>query len=137
MQQLSEFVINHWLLVTAFMVVLGLLLASLFSAVGGVSPQQAVGLINREGAVVVDVRDTAAFAKGHIIDALNIPSAELDGAAAKLRRHGGKRVLVCCESGASSAAAVRKLKAAGVEQVDSIKGGIQAWRNDNLPLATS
>lgn len=137
MQQFAEFVINHWMLVTAFCVVGGLFVATLTgSAGGGVTPQQAVQLINRENAVVIDVRSSDDFARGHVIDAINIPADQLGEAPKRLRRHAGKRVLVCCASGASSGAAVKRLREAGIEQVDAIKGGIQAWSQENLPLAT-
>ncbi len=137
MEQLSEFVINHWLLVTAFCVVLGLLFATIASGASGVSATEAVLEINRKGAVVVDIRSAEDFATAHIIDAVNIPRAELDQAAQRLRKHKGKPVLVCCATGTSSAAAVRQLRANGFEQVHAIKGGIAAWRQENFPLASA
>lgn len=137
MEQLSEFVINHWILATAFCTVLGLLLANLMSSAGGVGPQQAVNLINRDGAVVVDVRKAEEFSTAHIIGAINIPHSELDQAESRLRKHQNKPVLVCCASGGSSATAVRQLRRAGVENVQSINGGIAAWRQENLPLVST
>lgn len=137
MEQLSEFVINHWLLVTAFCAVSGLLIANLLSAGNGISTQEAVMLMNRNSAVVVDIRSAEDFAKGHIIAALNIPQAELKQAAEKLRKHQGKPVLVCCASGSTSANAARQLRAAGVDDARPIRGGLAAWRNENLPVASA
>jgi rhodanese-related sulfurtransferase len=134
MEQLSEFVINHWLLVTAFCAVLGLLIANLLSGASGVSAQQAVTIINRAEAVVVDVRSAGEFAKAHIIGAINIPQGELEQAPARLRRYQGKPLLVYCASGSTSAAAVRKLRQLGVAEVQSISGGLVAWRQENLPV---
>ncbi|MGR8920237.1 MAG: rhodanese-like domain-containing protein [Gammaproteobacteria bacterium] len=136
MEQLSEFVVNHWILVTAFCAVLGLLLANLLGGAGGVGTQEAVKLINRSGAVVVDVRAPAEFNTGHIIDAINIPSAELGDAVDRLRQYGDAPLLVCCASGNSSTAAVRKLRQAGLTQARSLSGGLAAWRQDNLPVTT-
>ena len=56
MQLLSEFALNHWMLVTAFCVLLGLLVANTVGAIGGIDTQEAVTLINREGALVIDIR---------------------------------------------------------------------------------
>ena len=137
MEQLSEFVVNHWILVTAFCAVLGLLLSTTVSSVGGVTPQQAVQLINREGAVVIDIRAEKDFASGHIIDAVHLPQADLANAAEVLKGQQGKQLLVCCASGSSSGAAVRQIRQAGFADVQSIKGGIAAWRQDNLPLASA
>ncbi|MGB1883026.1 MAG: rhodanese-like domain-containing protein [Gammaproteobacteria bacterium] len=134
MEQLSEFIINHWILVTAFSAALGLLIANLMSAAGGVSVQEAVALINRDNAVVVDIRPAAEFEQGHIIEAINIPQSELDDGLKKLRKHESQPILVCCSTGTSSGAAVRTLRTTGFDGAKSIKGGISSWRQENLPL---
>lgn len=137
MDQLSEFVVNHWILVTAFCAVAGILIANLMSAAGGIAPQAAVLLINREGAVVVDVRKPEEFAGSHIRDAINIPVAELDQAEQRLRKQRGKPLLVCCATGTQSGAAARRLRQAGIEQVQVISGGLAAWRQENLPVVST
>lgn len=134
MQQLSEFVINHWMLVTAFCAVAGLLLANFMGSVGGVSPSAAVMLINREQAVVIDVRPAQAFGEGHIAGAINVPQAELSGARERLASYAERPVLVCCESGNSAGAAARQLKGFGVARAQVLQGGVAAWRAANLPL---
>ena len=90
MEHLSEFVINHWLLVTAFCAVSGLLISNLLSAGNGISTQEAVMLMNRNSAVVVDIRSAEDFAKGHIISALNIPQAELEAGRWKAAQASGE-----------------------------------------------
>ncbi|MCB1746995.1 MAG: rhodanese-like domain-containing protein [Gammaproteobacteria bacterium] len=137
MQQLSEFVINHWMLVTAFCVVAGLLLANLMSAAGGVSPEAAVMLINREQAVVVDVRADKAFASGHITGALHVPQASLADARSRLEAYKDRPVLVCCDTGATAGGVVRQLRGWGIERAQALNGGITAWRGANLPLESS
>ena len=99
------------------------------------SPAEAVIRINRNDAVVIDIRPAGEFSRGHIIDAVNVPAAELKDAQTKLKKHQGKPLLVCCQSGTSSNAAVRQLRAAGFDDVTAIKGGIASWRTENLPLA--
>jgi len=134
MQQISEFVINHWILVTAFGAVAGLLVANLLTGIGGVGPLEAVNLINREDAVVVDLRPAAEFAGGHITAAMNIPQIEFAGARDKLERYRSQPLLVCCGSGTQSSAAVRQLRGWGFDRAQSLAGGINAWRAANLPL---
>ncbi|MCC6707051.1 MAG: rhodanese-like domain-containing protein [Gammaproteobacteria bacterium] len=135
MQHLSEFALNHWMLVTAFSVLLGLLVANTITTVGGIATQEAVSLINREGAVVVDIRSAEDFAAGHIIDAVHFPLADLPKVGEKLKKLGNKPIIVCCMSGNLAGQAARELKLQGFSEVHALKGGISAWRADNLPVA--
>lgn len=135
MQQLAEFALNHWMLVTAFCALLGILVANLLTTAGGITPLAAVALINRAGAVVVDVRASQDFVAGHIVDAVNIPLTDLRNAADRLKKYDGKPLLVCCASGHMAGQGVRELKALGFADVHVLKGGITGWRSDNLPLA--
>ena len=135
MQQLSEFALNHWMLVTAFCVLLGLLVANTMMSVGGIGTLEAVSLINRQGAVVIDIRSAEDFAAGHIIDALHVPLADLPTAGEKLKKLAAKPIIVCCASGNLAGQAVRELKAQGLSEAHALKGGIAAWRADNLPIA--
>lgn len=91
----------------------------------------ATRLINDTHAIVVDIRDPAEFAAGHLPNARNIPLAEIDKRAADLPK--GKPVLVCCASGARSGRAVSLLRQDGRE-VFSLAGGLQAWREAGLPV---
>jgi rhodanese-related sulfurtransferase len=134
MQQLTEFAINHWQLVTAFVVVLGLLCASLMMSPGGLRAQDAVTLINREGAFIIDVRPAAEYAAGHLIDAVSIPLAELAGAGDRLKKGKNRPMLVYCGGGTLAPRAVRELKRLGYERAYALKGGISAWRAENLPV---
>lgn len=98
-----------------------------------VPAQQAVRLIN-QGAAVVDVRDAASFGSGHILDAVNLPAAELQ-AQAETRFKKKRGVLVVCDSGSQSARCIGPLRKAGFENAWSLDGGLAAWRRENLPLA--
>jgi len=92
----------------------------------------ATRLINDTHAIVLDVREPAEFAAGHLPNARNIPIAELDKRAGELAA--GKPVLVCCASGSRSGRAAAVLRKAGHEQVFNLAGGIQAWRQAGLPV---
>ncbi len=139
MARLLEFATNHPLLVSAFFTLLLILLwTTLKSATGSaLSPSESVLLLNREGAVPIDLRAEANFRGGHIINAVRVELAELDEGLKKLEKYKTKPLLVYCETGTSSGKALARLRAAGFPKVYHLHGGIAAWRADNLPLETA
>jgi rhodanese-related sulfurtransferase len=97
-----------------------------------VTVAEAVRMINN-GATVVDVRDPAQFAAGHIVNAVNIQPAELArGEEGRIKKKRG--VVVVCNAGNQSVDCVRKLRAAGFEGAFSLAGGMEMWQRDNQPL---
>jgi rhodanese-related sulfurtransferase len=136
MAQLMEFAGNHPFLVSALLALTVLVIFNetrLRAGGASVSPADAVKLINN-GAIVIDVRPEGQYKQGHIVNARNMALAELsqkEGALDKLR---DKTVLVCCDTGVSSAKAARLLREKGVERVANIHGGLVAWQRDSLPL---
>jgi rhodanese-related sulfurtransferase len=98
-----------------------------------VSPPEAVALINA-GAQPVDLRSSAQFEKAHILDARNVPLAELDQHLPVLNKIKDRGVLVYCETGSTSIKAIERLKADGFTNVKSLRGGLNAWRAENLPV---
>ncbi|MBK1702469.1 rhodanese-like domain-containing protein [Thiococcus pfennigii] len=130
-----EFVGNNWLLVLAFVVLAGLLIQNLIAGnKGSVDPVEATDLINHKDAVVVDVRSAADFAKGHIINAINIPFNGFKNQLATLNKHKERPIIVNCRSGSQSALACRELRKAGFADVHNLRGGLMAWQNAGLPL---
>lgn len=114
-----------------------LLLPSLRKGAGGVpnlSPAEAVTLINRSNAVVLDVRDEAEFASGHIADASNIPVDALAQRIGELKKYQNKPILVNCQRGVRSAKACDILRKAEFTQVHNLQGGISAWLEAKLPV---
>lgn len=98
-----------------------------------VSPAEAVALING-GAQPVDIRAAAQFEKGHILDARNVPLADFDQHMASLQKLQERGILIYCDTGATSLKAVEQLKARGVSNVRGLRGGLTAWRGENLPV---
>jgi rhodanese-related sulfurtransferase len=137
MDRLLEYAIRHPFLVGGTVALLLAALAYEFSRMrsGGqaVGPSDAVRLLN-QGGVLVDVRSRAEFDGGHVIDARHVPQEELANASETLKKFKDKVVITCCESGMRSGAAARVLKAQGFTQVVNLRGGLQAWRADSLPL---
>ena len=136
MTQLIEFAGNHLILVGAFFFIVALLVFNLLQAGGSKSviPVQAVQLLNREDALPLDIRSAADFEKGHIINARNIPMAELKTRLDELKKMKDRPLVVYCATGTTSGGALKELSAAGFERLYTLKGGIAAWRSDNLPL---
>jgi len=137
MDRLVEYLGNHPLLAGAAglmaLVVLGYELRQRAHAGTAVSPTDAVRLMNG-GAVLVDVRSTNQFKDGHINGARNVPGDQIAAGATALDKFKDKTVIVCCESGVTAGAAARKLAALGFKQVYNLRGGLGAWRQDNLPV---
>jgi len=134
-QQLIEFVVNHWVLFAALAVIVALLVHNLIlGGKGSVDPLGATELINHRDAIVVDVRPAADFAKGHIINAQNIPMNGFKNQIASLQKHKEKPIVVNCRSGSQSSAACQHLRKEGFAEVYNLRGGILAWQSANLPL---
>jgi rhodanese-related sulfurtransferase len=140
METYLEFASNHVILVTALMLSLLLLVFSELrrkaGAVTSIEPQSAVSLINAD-AVVIDLRNAEAFARGHIVNAKNIPFDELEAHQEKLAKMKAKSILAVCDAGTTSTRAVDTLRKSGMESVYGLKGGITAWTAANLPLVTN
>jgi len=138
MEQIIEFAGNHPFLVGAFIVVLLLVIKAEYEHQTGkanqVDPTAAIRLMNKDEAVVIDVRESADFDKGHIKHAKNIPITSLKSQLEKLAKHKDKPVLAYCRSGNVSGKACRILKNSGFSDVHNLAGGILGWQDANLPL---
>lgn len=99
-----------------------------------IGPQKAVMLINRQGAVVVDVREKKEFDTGHIVDSINIPLAKLKQRLSELRKHKEKPVVVVCKLGQHSSDAAKTLQESDYAEVFRLSGGLTEWKAQSLPL---
>ena len=139
-QQLMEFVGNHPYLTGGFVAVLLFWLYTevkrKFQGFSELTPAQAVLMINREDAVVVDVSARSDFDKGHIADALHISPTQLDGSDPKLQELQGKAVLVVDKVGQTAGQAASRILKQGAGQVAILKGGMAQWVNDQFPVTT-
>lgn len=138
MDQLITFVGNHWMLSAALVVILILLVNSYLGAsmrgYQTTTPSEAIQLINRNDAIVLDVREDNEYLGGHIINSIHIPMSYLRDRIKELDKHKDKPIIVGCRSGHRSAHACSMLKKAGFETVYNLSGGVMAWQNANLPL---
>ncbi|QNI01492.1 rhodanese-like domain-containing protein [Halomonas sp. SH5A2] len=134
--QLFEFVMNHPLLVGAFVLALiaWIVYETRSASTNALTATEATQLINREDAVVVDIRESKDFKTGHIAGARNIPQSSLDSRMNELNKVKDKPVIVVCKHGQSSGAAQAKLAKAGFERAFKLKGGMAQWQADGLPV---
>lgn len=131
-----EFIQQNLVYVALALVSGAMLLATSFRRGGNeVNPTQATLLINRDDAVVIDVRDAGEFASGHLQGARNIPVARFAERASELEKLKDRPVIVCCASGVRSVKACEELKKLGFSRVHGLEGGISAWAAAGLPLA--
>ncbi len=101
-----------------------------------VTPAEATLLMNREDALVLDVRETGEWSSGHIAGARHITLAQLDKRMSEIEKFKDRPITVCCASGNRSSSACGQLKKGGFERVFSLGGGISAWLEASLPLTT-
>jgi len=132
-----EFIQQNILLIAVAMVSGSLLLALSLRRPGGargVTSAQATMLINRENAVLIDVREANEYAGGHLSAARNVPAGALAERAGELEQFKDKPVILVCQTGARSSAACSSLVKLGFSRVHTLEGGIGAWTEAGLPL---
>lgn len=99
-----------------------------------VNATTATQLINRRGAVVVDIRDAAEYAKGHLPQARSAPTAEIPARAAGLAKDKSVPIIIVTQTGQGASKAQGALKDAGYSEIYALEGGINAWQQAGLPV---
>ena len=95
---------------------------------------EAVQLINRKDALVIDVRDTGEYEAGHIAGARHVPEKQLTERLKELEKFKDRSLIVVCRSGMRSGAAVQVLRRDGFNAAVNLQGGIGAWQQAGMPL---
>jgi len=133
-----DFLTDNWMLIVIALLASGALLWDIvgerLAGMPRLSPAQAVQLINRENAAVVDLRSTEVFARGHITGAVNLPASQLGEAATRLGKVAGRPLVLVCDGNAAAVAAGRRLREVGNDRLNLLAGGMTAWREAGLPV---
>ena len=133
--QIFEFIGNHYILVSVFIFLLVAFTINEGKRGGAaITPNNLVNLVNREGAVIVDVRDKNEFGNGHIAGALNVPFSAIDSRVGELVPYKEKPVVLVCKMGQHAGSIGRKLRAQGFEDVRRLSGGMAEWGANSLPV---
>jgi rhodanese-related sulfurtransferase len=130
------FLIENWFLLVAAAVSGAMLFVPMLSrrsGATGVSTSEAVQLINREKGVLIDVSEPAEYTAGHAGGSKNLPFGSLE-TSNDLPRNKSLPLLLMCPTGARAQRAVAILSKRGYERVNSVTGGLAAWREANLPI---
>jgi len=132
-----KFVIdNFFLLAVAFVSGFMLIWPVARRSAGGpsVNTVEATQLINREDALVLDVREQAEYAQSHILNARGLPLSQIEARIDDIAKYKDKPVIVYCASGNRSSAAAATLKKRGFTRAVNLRGGLAAWQQAGLPL---
>jgi rhodanese-related sulfurtransferase len=134
-----EFLVRNWPLALVFVVsgimLLWPLLKRRLSTSREIGTLDATRLINAEDPLVLDVREPNEYAGGRLPNALHIPLSQLKDRAAEITKHVARPVIVYCDRGVRSSAAASALARLGFTRVQSLRGGVRAWKDAGLPLA--
>jgi rhodanese-related sulfurtransferase len=132
-----SFFIENWILIAVAFAAGAMLVWPAVSAggrTGSLKPTEAVMLMNRDKAVVVDVCDATEFAAGHVIGAKHVPLADLETKLPCAVKNKATPVILVCATGARSNRAFAIAKKLGYENAHSLSGGMGAWRAASLPV---
>jgi rhodanese-related sulfurtransferase len=133
-EHLIAFATNHYLISGAFVILLALLIATELSKGGkSLSTGELTALVNRDEAVVIDVRAKKEYATGHIVGSLNFPQDKVMTRTAELEKYKAKTLIIVDAAGQHAGHVARELLKAGFKAA-KLSGGVSSWRGDNLPL---
>lgn len=135
MDRLFEFIGNHIELSGLFVALLAALWFSEKSRSGkAVSPQVATLMMNKDEAVIVDIREKKEYSEGKITGSLHIPYDSLKERSVELKKFNDKQIILVDKMGQHSGMAGKLLQAEGFDNVCRMSGGITEWKSSNLPL---
>jgi rhodanese-related sulfurtransferase len=138
MDRLLEYISHHPWYVAAAAIAAALVIVYELRArqesFAAVSPQDLIRLMN-QGALLLDLRPEDAFASGHLVGARQMNADQILKAGDTLRKHKEKTVVVYDDTGSLGASAVRQLAAQGFTRAFNLRGGLVAWRAENLPVS--
>tara|TARA_R110002050_G_scaffold269917_2_gene412752 strand:- start:297653 stop:298072 length:420 start_codon:yes stop_codon:yes gene_type:complete len=137
MENVGSFIVNHWLLVTIFVVLLALILSDAVNRkISGVTPlgtAEAIQIVNQRDGVFLDIREASEFKKEHIADSTSIPLSKLEADISKLKDP-AQAIILICVSGQRSRTAAKQLRSHGFSNIYVLNGGLNAWKDAKLPL---
>ena len=135
---IQKFLLDNWMWLAIAATSGGMLiwpmLAGARKGSSSLSTLQATQLINQKDAVVIDIRDQADYARGHILNARSFPDKVIAERRAELEKLKNNPIIVSCDSGQRAGPAAEKLRGMGLSEVFVLQGGLNAWRDAGLPV---
>ena len=99
-----------------------------------VTTLEATQMINRQDALVLDVREQAEFAQAHILNARGLPLSQLEARIGDIEKFKDKPLILYCATDNRSSTAAAALKKRGFSNVVVLSGGFAAWQQAGLPV---
>jgi rhodanese-related sulfurtransferase len=99
-----------------------------------VTTLQATQMINRQDALLLDVREQAEYAQAHILNARGLPLSQLEARIGDIEKFKDKPLIVYCATDNRSSSAAATLKKRGFSNVVILSGGFAAWQQAGLPV---
>ena len=130
-----NFLIDNWMLLLVALTSGGALLLPVLMQGKGLNPAEAVMLMNRDKAAVIDVCEPAEYAAGHIVGARNVPLAQLQTQLPGVVKNKATPVILVCQSGARSGRALAVARKLGYENAQNLAGGLKAWQAASMPVS--
>jgi rhodanese-related sulfurtransferase len=135
MELFLEFLAQQWILAGGLVAAIFMLLNYESRKSGrSLTPQQAINMVNADGGVFLDLRDSGEYGQGHIVNSINIPATKLDARMAELEKYREKPIILVCKMGQSCGAVGKKLTAEAFVGVYRMSGGMMEWGTLQLPL---
>ena len=133
-----NFISNNPILFLLFFVILGFIIFNEYKSITqkfkNISPQDAVFLINKD-AFILDVRESSELSQGIIKNSRHINFSSVKTSLDSIKKYKDKPTIVYCKSGARSSTISNILTKNNFQEVYSLKGGVDAWISDNLPIS--
>lgn len=134
------FLMQNWYLTLAFFAILLAIIAVEYQegqkSSHVVSTDELTKMVNRDNAVVLDVRDETSYKSGHIVDSLWFSTQNLEKSIKSLKKHKSKPCVLVDADGKSVGSVISQCKEQGFERVVGLQGGIAAWKDAGMPLIT-
>jgi rhodanese-related sulfurtransferase len=130
-----SFLIDNWMLLLIALTSGGALLWPVLTQGKGLNPAEAVLLMNREKAVVIDVCEPGEYAAGHIAGARNVPLAQLEAQLPSVVKNKAAPLILVCQAGVRSARALAQARKLGYENAHTLAGGLKSWQAASMPVS--
>jgi len=98
-------------------------------------PKTLKSWLDKNEAILIDVREPSEYKEAHIEQAINIPLSQLSSKIHKLTDLGKKKIILQCKSGIRSMIGCQTLNKEGSQyNLWNLEGGIHAWSSFGLPI---
>ena len=135
MLEFNLFLIDYWYFSVPLFFFLFLFAYSEMNKGGKkIEPNELTRLVNKENAILIDLRKKEDYENGHIMTALNYPHHEFDNQMHELDKFKERPIILVCDMGRNSANIGEKLKKAEFEKTFRLNGGMMTWTQENLPV---